>query len=97
MAAASYHGRWAEFSPGFDTVEDYKEMFFLYSTANSIDDGDKQKAVFLTSIEGTTYTLLKNLVRPRLPQDIELEALTDVLKRHYQAKVVVIAQRFKFF
>ena len=97
MAAASYHGRLAEFSPGIDTVEDYKEMSFLYCTANSIEDGDKQKAVFLTSIGGTTHTLLKNLVRPRLPQDLELEALIDVLKRHYQPKVVVIAERFKFF
>ena len=69
----------------------------MYCTANSIEDGDKQKAVFLTSIGGTTYTLLKNLVRPRLPQDLELEALIDVLKRHYQPNVVVIAERFKFF
>ena len=40
---------------------------------------------------------MKNLVRPRLPQDLELEALIDVLKRHYQPKVVVIAELFKFF
>ena len=64
MAAASYHGRLAEFIPGIDTVENYKEMFFFQYTANSIEDGDKQKAVFLTSIGGTTHTLLKNLVRP---------------------------------
>ena len=97
MAAASYHGRLAEFSPRIDTVEDFKEKFFLYCTANSIKSGDKQKVVFLTSIGGTAYTLVKNLVRQRLPQDLELEALIDVLKTHYQSKVVVIAERFKFF
>ena len=97
MAAASYHGRLAEFSPGIDTIENYKERVFLYCTANSIEDGDKQKAVFLTSFGGTTYTLLKNLVRSRLPQDLELEALIDVIKRHYHHKVVVTAERFKFF
>ena len=97
MAAASYHGRLAEFSPGIDTVENYKERVFLYCTANSIEDEDKQKAVFLTSFGGTTYTQLKNLVRSRLPQDLELEALIDVIKRHYHHKVVVTAERFKFF
>ena len=44
-----------------------------------------------------TYTLLKNLVRPGKPQDKSLEELFTLLKNHYEPKVIVIAERFRYY
>ena len=60
--ATGRHEKISDFRRGIDSVEDYKERFLLYCAANVIStDGDKSKAVFLTSIGATTYNLLKNL------------------------------------
>ena len=59
---AARHGKLCEFNVGVANVEDYKEQFLLYCTANRITGDDKKIAVLLTSMGTTTYTLLKNLV-----------------------------------
>jgi hypothetical protein len=60
MAAVGRYGRISEFQAGVDSVDDYRERFALYCAANDIDDDKKTKAVFLTSVGMSTYTLLKN-------------------------------------
>ena len=71
---AARHGKLCEFNAGVDNVEDYKEQFLLYCTANVITDDDKKIAV-LTSMDTTTNTLLENLVRPATAQDKSLDTL----------------------
>ena len=62
-----------------------------------MEDTDKQKAVFLTCVGTATYTLLKNLVRPEKPQDKSLDELFALLKSHFEPRIVVIAERFRFY
>ena len=97
MAASGKYGRLSEFHAGVDSVDDYQELFALFCAANDIDDDDKRKAVFLTSVGTSTYTLLKNLVRPRKPQELTLADLVELLRKYYQPRVVVIAERFRFY
>ena len=78
-------------------VEDYKERFLLYCAANGSEDADKQKAVFLTCVGTTTYTLLNNLVRPVKLQDKSPDELLALLKSHFEPRIVVIAERFRFY
>ena len=94
---AARHGKLCEFQAGVDNVEDYKERFLLYCTANGITDDDKKIAVLLTSMGTTTYTLLKNLVRPAAPQDKSLNALFKLLQDHYEPRIIVVAERFRFY
>ena len=60
----------------------YLERVELYLTANEIA-GDKKVAVFLSSMESTTYTLLRDLVVPAKPADKTLEELFKHLNDHY--------------
>ena len=82
-------------------MDDYKERFELYCTANGIAEGaehaPRRKAIFLTAVGATTYSLLKNLVRPRQPQELTLEDIIKELKDNYEPKKIVIAERFRFY
>ena len=96
--ATGRHGKISDFRPGIDGVEDYNERFLLYCVANDIStDGDKGKAVFLTCIGATMYNLLKNLIRPQKPQDLSLDEMLEALQKHYQPRIVVIAERYRFY
>ena len=96
--ATCRHGKISDFRPGIDSVEDCKERFLLYCVASDIlTDRDKGKAVFLTRIGATTYNLLKNQVRLQKPQDLSLDELLEALQNHYQPRIVVIAERYRFY
>ena len=41
--------------------------------------------------------MLKNLVRPQKPQDLSLDELLEALQKHYQPRIVVIAERYRFY
>ena len=55
------------------------------------------KAIFLTTVGGTTYSVLSNLVSPAKPQDETLDELITLLKNHYEPRKIVIAERFKCY
>ena len=88
-------GKLSEFDPKNDSITAYVERITLYFQANEIADG-KQVAVFLSAIGAKTYALLRNLVTPSLPKDKSFVQLVDVLKKHYEPKPLVIAERFNF-
>ena len=84
-----------EFDPRDDSITAYVERVTLYFQANGIAD-DKQVAVFLSAIGAKTYSLLRNLTTPTLPKDKSFTQLVEILKRHYEPKPLVIAERFNF-
>ena len=88
-------GQLQAFNPDTDSVTAYIERVHLFFAANEIPD-KKTVAVFLSTIEGKTYELLRNLVSPSPPESLKLSELTDILKRHYEPKPLVIAERFHF-
>ncbi|KAI4895675.1 hypothetical protein NFI96_020671 [Prochilodus magdalenae] len=69
------------------------DYFFL---ANDITDGDKMKAILLSGVGATTYSLMRSLLCPQKPSDKTYKELVDLLKAHFNPKPSEIVQRFKF-
>ena len=97
MRIAARRGKLCEFNAGVDDIEDCKERFLLYCTVHASTDDDKKVAVLLTLMDTTTYTLIKNLVRPVAPQDESLDTFFKLLQDHYEPRITVIAERFRFY
>ena len=74
----------------FSTYLECVQLFFL---ANGVDD-EKKVPVFLSIM---TYSLLRNLVAPVLPQSKTFYQLVAILKCHFEPKPVIIAKRFHFY
>ena len=51
-------------------------------------------SIFLTVVGSKTYSLLRSLVAPSLPQEKTFAELSEVLKVHFEPKPLVIAERF---
>lgn len=88
-------GNIGEFQEGKETFECYSERLEQYFIANNIGE-DRAVSVFLTVIGPNAYALLKSLVSPRKPKDMELKDLQDILQRHFTPQPLTIAERFKF-
>ena len=95
MAVAHTFGQLPEFHPESESISAYIERANLFFTANTVPDG-KKVSVFLTVIGGKTYTRLRSLLSPDLPQDKTYDVLVETLKQHYEPKPLVIAERFHF-
>ena len=95
MAANHMFGHIQEFQPDSDSINAYIERMNLFFVANDVPD-EKKVAVFLNVIGGKTYALLRSLLSPQLPQSKSYSELVDSLKRHYEPKPLVIAERFHF-
>ena len=88
------YGKLSEFHPEAESISAYLERVELFFMANSIAD-DKKVAVFLSVIEGKTYSLLRDLLAPEKPHDKSLSVFIK-LKEHYEPKPLVITERFYF-
>ena len=95
MAANHTFGHIQEFQPDSDSITAYIERMNLFFVANDVPN-EKKVAVFLSVIGGKTYTLLRSLLSPQLPQSKSYSELVDSLKRHYEPKPLVIAERYHF-
>ena len=92
---ANQFGTLREFRPETDSVVSYLERADIFLTANGIAD-DKKVAVFLSSVGGPTYSLLRDLLAPEKPQDQTMGTLSTMLRNHFQPKPLIIAERFYF-
>lgn len=88
-------GSLTEFKPESERIEAYLERVQLFFDANGIED-EKKVAVLLTVIGSTTYALLSSLLAPRKPREKSFEELAATLRRHFEPKPLVIAERFHF-
>ena len=88
-------GQLQAFNPDTDSITAYIERVHLFLAANEIPD-KKTVAVFLSTIVGKMYELLRNLVSPKPPESLKLSELTHILKLHYEPQPLVIAERFHF-
>ena len=95
MTMAAF-GELKHFEPEVEKISSYLERVDLYFTANQIAD-ERKVAVFLSVIGAKTYSLLRDLVSPASPKDKSLEHLADVLKKHFEPKPLIIAERFTFY
>ena len=88
-------GRVEPFQIGVDNWDQYKRLE-QYFTANSVTEGDKKRAVFLTAVGKETYSLLSNLLAPVKPAAKSFEELVVVVKDHVAPQPLIIAERFQF-
>ena len=89
--ASTAIGKLDKFNPSNDLITAYVERVTLYFQANDITEG-KQVSVFLSVIGVKTYSLLRNLITTALPKDKTLVELVEILKRHYEPKLLVTVQ-----
>ena len=68
----------------------------LYFEANTVEN-DRKVAVLLTVVGARTYETLRSLLAPARPRDKSFDELLGVLKKHFDTKPVVIAERFRFY
>ena len=94
MATAAL-GTLQEFKPDAETIAAYLERVNLYFEANDIA-AEKRVVVLLNAIGSKTYSLLRSLTAPDLPQSKSLDALVKMLKDHFEPKPLLIAERFYF-
>ena len=92
---AQNHGQLQEFIPKTENITAYLERVELYFVANGVK-ADKQVAVFLSVVGGKIYSLLRDLLAPKKPQDTSLAGLQSTLTDHFDPKPLVIAERFVF-
>ena len=94
MAAPTF-GRIQEYQPENEPFSAYLEHVQLFFIANGVED-DKKVPVFLSIMGSKTYSVLRNLVAPTLPQEKTLAQLVAMLKSHFEPKPVIITERFHF-
>ena len=95
MATALVYGSVQEYNQENELFSAYLERVDLFFSANDVGD-DKKVPIFLTVVGSKTYSLLRSLVAPSLPQEKTFAELSEVLKVHFEPKPLVIAERFLF-
>ena len=83
------------FEPENERISVYLERVQIFFVANGIEE-DKQGPVFLSVLGGKVYALLRDLLAPAKPSDNSFDDLSDVLTKHFEPKLVVIAETFHF-
>lgn len=84
------------FDPSREDFSAYYERVEQYFIANEIAEEKTMLAIFLTVVGPSTYQVLKDLLSPETPSSKKLVDLYKVLKKHYEPKRLVIAERFRF-
>ncbi|XP_042147352.1 uncharacterized protein LOC115325764 [Ixodes scapularis] len=87
--------KFTEFKPEEDDVDEYLERFEIFLRVNAVKTEDKA-VTLLNYIGKASYQVLKTLLVPDSPVSKSYDVLSEVLKRHYAPKRLVIAERTKF-
>ena len=95
MATGATIGHIEQYRPENKLFSSYLERVEQFLVANDIKD-KRKKATILSLIGSQAYSLLKNLVSPSIPKDKSYDELVAALKKHYEPKPLVIAERFHF-
>ena len=84
-----------EISADKENISNYLERVEFFFQANGIADG-KEVPVFPSIAGGSVYALIRSLLSPVKPQEKIFDELKAELKKHFEPKKVVIAERFNF-
>ena len=91
------HGSVGEFNPDREDWISYTERLTQYFVANGIsEEGEKRKAILLSSCGAATYQLIRNLVAPKKPTEKNFDEIVTLVKDHHQPRPSTIVQRFNF-
>ena len=92
---AATFGHIQEFRPDDESISAYLERLQLFFEANSVVEA-KQVPVLLSVLGAKNYALLRSLLASALPKDKSYAELVWTLKRHFEPKPLIIAERFYF-
>lgn len=90
------YGNVGEFKEWEESWTQYAERLEQYFAANEIKDANKQRAIQLSVCGSKTYGLIRDLLQPQKPGDVELKEILEKLENHFSPKPSVIVERFKF-
>ena len=76
--------------------EDYVERLENYFVAHDIKTEAKKRAVLLSECGVATYKLMKSLLAPQKPSDVEYKVLLEKFKQHFAPVPSCIMERYKF-
>lgn len=76
-------------------LANYLERFQYFVEANGID-ADKKKAVFLSVVGDTTFSLIRDLVQPDKIENKTFDEIINLLKSHLIPQASVIVCRYQF-
>ncbi|XP_017473967.1 PREDICTED: uncharacterized protein K02A2.6-like [Rhagoletis zephyria] len=74
----------------------YYARFELYLMANDVQEGERQKAIFLTLAGPSLFDLLTSLVAPKPVGELKLKEIKSTLTNHFSPKPSEIAAFYKF-
>ena len=90
----AFHGTISEFSSTLESWTAYVEHLVQYLAANKIEEPDQQRAVLFSVCGPATYRLVRNLVFPKKPHKCKFADIVEIVQKHLDPKLSVIAQRF---
>ena len=90
------YGKISEFDSAKEDWKVYEERMSHFFEANEITGAAKKRAIFLSSVGASTYSLLRSLVAPAKPGEKTFTELITALSNHFQPAPSPIVERFKF-
>ena len=90
------YGNVGEFKESEESWTQYAERLEQYFAANEIKDAKKQRAILLSVCGSKTYGLIRDLLQPQKPGNVELKEILEKLENHFSPKPSVIVEQFKF-
>ena len=90
------HGRLSEFDSAREDWESYVKRLEMYFTANDAKEAEKQRAIFLSGCGPSTYRLVKSLLAPKKPTEVEYKEIVKQMAVHYHPTPATTVQRFRF-
>ena len=76
--------------------EDYVDCLENYFVAHDVKEDEKKRAILLSESGAATYKLIRSLVAPRKPNEVDYKDLLTKAKAHFAPTCSTIVQRYKF-
>ena len=89
-------GQVGAFKEGQEEWKQYVERLEQYLIANGVENADKKRAIFLSTIGPQAYKLLSSLVAPAAPGEKAYEDLVQAMTDHHSPPPSEIVQRYRF-
>ena len=85
-----------EYEPIRESWIEYEERLEYFLLANGITEAARKKAVLITSIGASNFSILRSVATPDGVKAKSFDELVLVLRNHFSPKPSEVAQRFKF-
>ncbi|XP_067685478.1 uncharacterized protein [Haliotis asinina] len=92
----SGHHIFGEFKPSEETWACYIERLDAYFVTNDVTEEEKKRSFLISVVGPKTYGLMRNLVSPDKPKDVQFDVLTSAVQDHHHPRPSAIVQRYKF-